>query len=110
MGMSHEITAKSDAIVMNEQDHVATALRDMTAGEEVRFNVGAEGRTLRLLEPVAFGHKFAVVRIGEGEEIRKYGEVIGRSTKVIEAGSHVHVHNIEGIRGRGDQARKEMTS
>ncbi|RED61789.1 UxaA family hydrolase [Cohnella lupini] len=105
--MSHEIARKSNAIVMNELDHVATALKDMKVGEEVRFHVGAEVREVRLSEAVAFGHKFAIVSIEAGEEVRKYGEVIGRSTEAIEEGSHVHVHNIEGIRGRGDQADKE---
>lgn len=105
--MSHGIASKSDAIVMNERDHVATALRDLTEGEDVKFNVGSENRSVRLLESVAFGHKFAVSSIAEGVDVRKYGEVIGRSTQPIEEGRHVHVHNIEGIRGRGDQAGKE---
>ncbi len=34
----------------------------------------------------------------------KYGQVIGRATKDIEAGGHVHVHNLESTRGRGDKA------
>ncbi|QJD82082.1 UxaA family hydrolase [Cohnella herbarum] len=104
--MAHEIAPKSDAIVMNERDHVATALRDLEAGETVSFSVGLENRTVKLLETVAFGHKLAVSDIGEGEDVCKYGEVIGRTTMEIAAGSHVHVHNIEGLRGRGDQAGK----
>ncbi len=32
----------------------------------------------------------------------KYGQVIGRATADIAVGEHVHVHNIESTRGRGD--------
>jgi altronate dehydratase small subunit len=30
--------------------------------------------------------------------------VIGKSSKAIRVGEHVHVHNIESARGRGDRA------
>ena len=32
----------------------------------------------------------------------KYGQPIGRATAAIAPGEHVHVHNIESLRGRGD--------
>ncbi|MDQ6598863.1 SAF domain-containing protein [Bacillus salipaludis] len=38
-----------------------------------------------------------------GEDILKYGEVIGLATTDIEPGEHVHIHNLEGKRGRGDK-------
>ncbi|MCM3746506.1 UxaA family hydrolase [Paenibacillus pasadenensis] len=102
--MDHSLPAGADAIVMDARDHVATALRDLQAGEVVRYQAGGKAGSVTLLEAVSFGHKLAVSDISEGTEVRKYGEVIGRSVAFIEAGRHVHVHNIEGIRGRGDQA------
>jgi altronate dehydratase small subunit len=36
--------------------------------------------------------------------VRKYAEVIGLATEKIARGQHVHVHNVEGLKGRGDQA------
>jgi altronate dehydratase small subunit len=33
----------------------------------------------------------------------KYGETIGLATSDISPGEHVHVHNVEGQRGRGDR-------
>ena len=33
----------------------------------------------------------------------KYGETVGLATEDIGAGQHVHVHNVEGIKGRGDK-------
>ena len=47
------------------------------------------------------GHKLALRQIGSGEEILKYGSVIGRATQDILPGEHVHVHNVQSLRGRG---------
>lgn len=98
------ISSGADAIVMNEKDHVATALRDLAKGERVQFLVGTEIRSVLVQENIDFGHKIALTSIAAGVKVLKYGEVIGQSTMMIEAGMHVHVHNLEGIRGRGDQA------
>ena len=40
--------------------------------------------------------------IKKGTPIIKYGETIGLATEDIKEGDHVHVHNVEGLRGRGD--------
>ncbi|MBJ6363843.1 UxaA family hydrolase [Paenibacillus sp. GCM10012307] len=105
--MAGDIQAGADALVVDSKDHVATALRDLNQGETAAIRRGEDLIEVKLLDAVAFGHKIAVADIPSGTEVRKYGEVIGRSTVAIEAGRHVHVHNIEGIRGRGDQAVKE---
>ncbi|EFM09237.1 SAF domain protein [Paenibacillus curdlanolyticus YK9] len=108
--MGKAIDSGSVAIVMDDRDHVATALRDLVAGSAISYKLGGETVELLLLEAISFGHKVAVVAITEGTHVRKYGEVIGRATVSIPAGRHVHVHNIEGIRGRGDQANSGMSS
>ncbi len=41
------------------------------------------------------GHKYAVRHIGSGEDIIKYGNPIGHALCDIEAGEHVHVHNMK---------------
>ncbi|HTU01710.1 MAG TPA: UxaA family hydrolase [Candidatus Sulfotelmatobacter sp.] len=91
-----------DAIMLSEQDNVATALRELAAGAEAQVGVGERRFAVRAVQPIAFGHKLAVCDIPRGAEIRKYGEVMGRATADIPAGSHAHVHNIESLRGRGD--------
>jgi len=53
-----------------------------------------------LREPIALCHKFALRDIAAGEPIIKYGESIGRATRAIRAGEHVHVHNLVSARGR----------
>ena len=98
-----------DAIMLRENDNVATALRDLAAGEEIIVGVQELSLRVRVGQAILFGHKLAVTEIGQGEHILKYGEVIGRATQAIPAGCHAHVHNIESLRGRGDLAAAEKT-
>lgn len=102
--LDHSIKPGASAIVMGDRDDVATAIRDLQAGEAIPYRRNGETLQVLLLEAVAFGHKLSLAAIPAGGEVRKYGDVIGKATHPIEAGRHVHVHNIEGIRGRGDQA------
>jgi altronate dehydratase small subunit len=91
-----------DAVMLDETDNVATALRDLTAGETVRIRVGERLVSRRTDQAIAYGHKLAVEKIACGAMVRKYGEVIGRATRDIAVGTHVHIHNVESLRGRGD--------
>jgi altronate dehydratase small subunit len=88
------------ALLLHPDDNVATAVADLAAGE----NLVVAATDITLLEPVPFGHKLALKDIRSGEDIIKYGETIGRATAAIKKGAHVHVHNVEGLRGRGDRA------
>ncbi len=90
-------------VVMNPSDNTAVALADMGIGEEVVFSSGDNSVSLSLGEPIGFGHKFALREIRAGEEVLKYGTVIGLATQLIEPGHHVHIHNVESIRARGDK-------
>jgi altronate dehydratase small subunit len=92
----------TDAILIKEQDNVATALRDIRIGEEAVVSVGSQRLVFRIHELIPYGHKFAIAPIERGEEVIKYGEVIGRATSNIGPGFHAHVQNIESLRGRGD--------
>lgn len=79
------------AVRVHAEDNVAVALRPIAAGE--RVEVG--GRAVCLREPIEQGHKFALHDLGSGEIVLKYGWPIGRATASIEAGAHVHTHNVE---------------
>ena len=85
-------------LVLHESDNVGTALADLAAGSLVEFG---PGRSLRLLEAIPFGHKAALEPIPAGGAVVKYGHPIGAATRPIEAGRHVHVHNVESVQGRG---------
>lgn len=83
---------------LNKSDNVAVALDNIPKGEFIKLTRG----TIALQEDIEFGHKIAVQPIKKGEFIVKYGEVIGKATSFIKIGEHVHLHNVEGNRGRGD--------
>ncbi len=97
------------AIVLHPTDTVATALADIAVGDPVALTGAGENTVLVARQPIPFGHKIALRGIEHGEEIRKYGEVIGRATQRIKRGEHVHIHNIESLRGRGDLVDKGTT-
>ncbi|MEI7024393.1 UxaA family hydrolase [Paenibacillus sp. y28] len=105
--MAGNIEAGAEALVMDGRDHVATAIKDLAEGQQIRYLVGGEAQQLTCLNAVPFGHKIAIAPIQAGDLVLKYGEVIGRATAAIVPGEHVHIHNVEGIRGRGDQAKPE---
>jgi len=90
-------------VMMKPHDHVAIALAAIPEGAVVHVICDSQTYTVQLKDGIEFGHKFAVVPIAEGQDILKYGEVIGVALSDIEIGSHVHVHNVEGKRGRGDK-------
>ena len=93
---------KNNTVMMKPIDKVAVALMNIPKGTVVSVSSGEITFTVELKDDIEFGHKFAVVPIQSGEDILKYGEVIGMAVKDIDAGEHVHVHNLEGKRGRGD--------
>ena len=93
---------KFKMVMMKPNDKVAIALTTIPPGTELVVTCEDKTFAVTILDEIKFGHKFAVVPIEEGEDILKYGEVIGRATRKIQAGEHVHIHNLEGKRGRGD--------
>ena len=93
------------AIKINEKDNVATAIYEIRANEIVKVKSDDETFEIQVLQEIPLGHKFALRDIRKGENIIKYGEVIGRATMDIKKGEHVHIHNVESLRGRGDLVR-----
>lgn len=88
-------------IVLSERDNVATALETIPIDTEVQ--IPTKNKLIKLKQEIQFGHKFALEDILKGDRIIKYGETIGVATCNILKGFHVHVHNLEGTRGRGDK-------
>ena len=90
------------AIVLHKDDNVATAVRPLEAGGNITVEIGGSTVTVWLLQSIPFGHKFALLDIKKGDRIVKYGETIGLAIGDIKSGEHAHLHNVEGMRGRGD--------
>lgn len=95
---------KYRSIIMRSNDSVAVALEDIPANTTITVDFpDKKSKEIILKETILFGHKFAIVPIKAESNILKYGEVIGKAIIDIEEGEHVHVHNLEGVRGRGDK-------
>ena len=114
------------ALVMDDDDTVATALADLSAGDRLADRPVGDRQDDRpvgdrqddrpvgdrqddrpavtLAEDVPFGHKVALVAHESGDPVRKYGEIVGEASTAIEAGEWVHTHNCHSRRGRGDRA------
>jgi altronate dehydratase small subunit len=91
------------ALVMNEADNTVTAINDLHSGQIVSVLIGDKRVNVILAEDIPFGHKFALKPIAKGDQVIKYGASIGLATDDISTGMHVHSHNLEGARGRGDR-------
>jgi len=92
-----------EALLLNPKDNVATAVCQLERGQSITVKNGVNSTDIDLMQAIPFGHKLALRDIEPGEKIIKYGEVIGQATTRINKGEHVHVHNVEGLRGRGDR-------
>lgn len=88
--MSPVAIAQPDALQVHASDGVAVALRALAAGE----TVGVGGASVVLAQDIPQGHKFALRAHAAGEPVIKYGLQIGRTSRAIAAGEHVHVHNL----------------
>ncbi|MEX3960096.1 UxaA family hydrolase [Trinickia sp. EG282A] len=75
---------------LNPRDNVLIAREALGIGHRLLI----DGRPVRLRAQIEPGHKIAAVRLSAGEAIRKYDTVIGVAARDIEAGEHVHTHNV----------------
>lgn len=93
-----QLIAKSGdpaVIRLNPLDNVVIARQALLPG--VRLD--AEATTVR--QPIPSGHKLATEPVAQGQPLRRYGQIIGFASQAIDAGDHVHVHNVQ----MGDFAR-----
>jgi altronate dehydratase small subunit len=95
-----------DALVIRRIDNVATALQDIEQSNIVAARLREEKFTIEARDRIPFGFKIALKSIPKGEPIIKYGEVIGKASTDIQKGALVHIHNLEGTRGRGDLEKR----
>ena len=83
--------APSPTIRLHDNDAVLIARTSLLPGVEVMTGVVTTDR-------IPAGHKVAIRPIATGEEIRRYGQIIGFATQPIAPGQHIHTHNM----GMGD--------
>src|SRR5579864_2021804 len=83
-------TAENSAIHLHPTDDIAVARVPVPAGTELRV----DGVRLVTRDEIPAGHKVALHTIAAGEMVLRYGQAIGRARQTIEAGQHVHTHNL----------------
>ncbi len=101
--------AQRRALILTAKDTVANALEEVAAGEVIAARIGGETQLITALDRIPFGFKVALEDVPLGGDVHKYGEVIGKASQPIRKGQLVHVHNLEGARGRGDLQRAAET-
>jgi len=91
---------KRVAIQIDPADNVVTLVEDAAGGDSVEFITPDGSRQVTVLDDVPFGHKVAVEEIPACQKVVKYNETIGRASRAISRGRHVHVHNVQsGVQG-----------
>ena len=86
-GLRGEAMAGTGGVIrLHGSDNVVIALADLGKGAEVGGMV--------LPGAVPRGHKIAARDIAAGENVLRYGQIIGQATQEIPAGAHVHSHNL----------------
>ena len=88
---------------IDPRDTVAVSLGELTSGQTV--TIGA--RLVKVNQAIPFGHKVALTKMEIGDWVIKYGERIGTASGPIAPGDHVHTHNLESYRGRGDRGNTD---
>ena len=98
--------------VVYATDNVGTAvLEAIRAGDHVGCNGERSDLEVIALDDIAYGHKIALMDIAQGDTVLKYGLSIGSASRDIKEGEHVHAHNVESNRGRGDlEQRSALTA
>lgn len=83
-------TLAADVVLLHPNDNVCVTVRTLPAGAKIQI----AGQTLELAEPVSMAHKVALRHIARGQQVLKFGQVIGLATQPIEPGQWVHSHNL----------------
>jgi arabinonate dehydratase len=88
------LNKSSPLIRLHPQDNVLVATARLAPGLVV------DG--MKLVDEIAAGHKVCCANVAAGEAVVKYGQSIGRASRPIRPGEHVHVHNLEFLPSKHD--------
>jgi altronate dehydratase small subunit len=89
--------------VIAPEDNVGTLVGGEGRARQTLPVIGAVDGTIELRSTIPHGHKIALSSLARGADVLKYGVVIGQLIHPVAAGEHVHTHNLESLRGRGDK-------
>ena len=90
MTNSEDHAAAFSTVELHPDDNIVVTKRQLSAGTPVLIR----GREIAIAQDVPMGHKIAVRTIHSGEKVVKFGAPIGSAARRIDAGEHVHLHNM----------------
>ena len=79
------------ALQLHPEDAVAIAKIQLAPGTVLRLSDGVD---VRVAQAIPSGHKVALRAVPAGQPVRRYGQIIGFTTRAVEPGEHVHTHNL----------------
>ncbi len=84
-------------LVHEHSDNVGVATVDIKGGEVAQglYMDTQAPVEVRVFNEIPLGHKVALRDFKTGDTVIKYGHDIGRVTAAIQAGEHVHIHNLK---------------
>ena len=77
-------------LCLHPQDDVLIATRPLA----VQHQLDDAGHAITLKQAITPGHKIARRPIAQGAPVRRYNQIIGFARHAIDAGEHVHTHNL----------------
>lgn len=86
-----------NALLMDSRDNVVTCVQDVEAGGQVVYQKDGQTCSLTVRQAIPACHKVALQPLAEGEDVRKYGELIGRTKAPVEAGGLVDHETIYSV-------------
>lgn len=87
-----------DFLVHEDGDSVGViVVEGIKVGSQLNGWVMAQDNTIsvKVLNDIPIGHKVAVNDLAVGDNVIKYGIVIGKVVAPIKKGEHLHVHNVK---------------
>ena len=88
---THSPAQDSALLLMSPEDNCLIARLELKAGATVAI----DGQAVTLAHDVHLGHKVARSDLRVGEQVLRYGAIIGVATAPIAIGAHIHTHNLE---------------
>ena len=92
------MTPPPHLLVHDKADSVGVVVVEgVAAGQELLGVHLADDSDFRvtIAHDVPIGHKVALADLADGQDVIKYGEVVGRMIAPAARGDHVHTHNMK---------------
>ncbi len=94
--------SQKELLIMDINDNIGIIKQEAIKGKNIAIQNPELEDLIEVKEDIPFGFKIAIKDINQEDIIYKFGEAIGIASVPIAKGEMVHVHNVEGLRGRGD--------